>query len=79
VVPDPPISKVAGGVSEAGKIQPQVLIAFGGGSAIDTAKGIYYFAKRLEKINFSTFIAIPTTSGTGSEGTAATGIPDPTT
>ncbi|EAD8001416.1 iron-containing alcohol dehydrogenase, partial [Listeria monocytogenes] len=55
VVPDPPISKVAGGVSEAGKIQPQVMIAFGGGSAIDTAKGIYYFAKRLEKINISTF------------------------
>lgn len=79
VVPDPPISKVAGGVSEAGKIQPQVMIAFGGGSAIDTAKGIYYFAKRLEKINISTFIAIPTTSGTGSEVTAATVITDPTT
>lgn len=49
VVPDPPISKVAGGVSEAGKIQPQVMIAFGGGSAIDTAKGIYYFANVWKK------------------------------
>lgn len=76
VVPDPPLKVIGKGVSEIIKINPDVVIAFGGGSAIDTAKGIIYFArlqKFIEKVNF---IAIPTTSGTGSEVTSATVITD---
>ena len=77
VVPDPPIEKVAIGVLEAKKIQAEIMIAFGGGSAIDTAKGIYHFANMLVRTQIKKFIAIPTTSGSGSEVTMATVITDP--
>ena len=76
VVPDPPIEVVAKGVAMIGQIQPDIVIAFGGGSAIDTAKGVIYFAKIAGLIKKVKFIAIPTTSGTGSEVTSATVITD---
>ena len=77
VVPDPPIATIVKGMEEAVDVQAEVMIAFGGGSAIDTAKGIYYFSKLLELAQIEQFIAIPTTSGTGSEVTQATVISDP--
>jgi len=77
VVPDPPIAQVAKGVTLAGDNKAEIMIAFGGGSAIDTAKGIYYFSKLLNAVRVEQFIAIPTTSGTGSEVTQATVISDP--
>lgn len=76
VVPDPPLEVIGKGVALIKNIYPDVLIAFGGGSAIDTAKGIIYFAKQQKFIDKVNFIAIPTTSGTGSEVTSAFVITD---
>jgi 1-propanol dehydrogenase len=76
VVPDPPLNTIGKGVALIKKHNPDVVIAFGGGSAIDTAKGIIYFARMQKFVNKINFIAIPTTSGTGSEVTSATVITD---
>ncbi|MFN7253161.1 MAG: 1-propanol dehydrogenase PduQ [Anaerobacillus sp.] len=76
VVPDPPLENVARGVEVAIQLKPQILLAFGGGSAIDTAKGILLFLKKSGSNPIKKFIAIPTTSGTGSEVTAATVLTD---
>jgi 1-propanol dehydrogenase len=75
VIPDPPLESITAGVSKMSRLQPNVVIALGGGSAIDTAKGIIYFSKQLG-VHIETFIAIPTTSGTGSEVTNVTVITD---
>ena len=74
VEPDPPIEVVSKGVDLLQKVKPDVLIAFGGGSAIDTAKGIKIVANRKKLCNNFLFIAIPTTSGSGSEVTDVTVI-----
>lgn len=76
VVPDPPLNVVAKGVATIKKINPDIVIAYGGGSAIDTAKGIIYFARTQNIVSDIKLIAIPTTSGTGSEVTSATVITD---
>ena len=65
VVPDPPASLAAEGAAICTAFQPDLLIALGGGSAIDCAKGI-----RAAYAGQLTFIAIPTTSGSGSEMTS---------
>lgn len=65
VVPDPPISVVAEGLARIQSFGADTLIALGGGSAIDCAKGMVALGKERPY-----FIAIPTTSGTGSEVTA---------
>jgi len=69
VVPDPPIDTIILGISEAESFNPTIIIALGGGSAIDAAKGILYFGKQSKKINNIPFVVIPTTSGSGSEVT----------
>ncbi len=66
IIPDPPVETVANGINELRKFNPDCIIAVGGGSAIDTAKAVMYYAK-LKDLRF---VAIPTTSGTGSEVTA---------
>ena len=70
IVPDPPIELVVQGIEEVQKVKPDVLIALGGGSSIDAAKAIMDFAKKITDITDMEFIAIPTTSGTGSEVTS---------
>lgn len=58
------------------KEESTVLIVIGGGSAIDMAKGINYFCKTIYQVGVKKFIAIPTTSGTGSEVTSFAVITD---
>ncbi|WP_444641514.1 1-propanol dehydrogenase PduQ [Caproiciproducens sp. R1] len=76
VLPDTPLTAIGKGVAILKQFRPEVMIAFGGGSAIDTAKGILYFAREMKLAADVPLIAIPTTSGTGSEVTAATVVVD---
>ena len=64
VVPDPSVALAAEGAGVVQTFQPDVIVSLGGGSAMDLAKAMAYFAKSPAKR-----IAIPTTSGSGSEVT----------
>ena len=76
VVPDPPIEKISLGVKAMLDYDPDVVIAIGGGSAIDSAKSIREFATRASQKEVA-LIAVPTTSGTGSEVTSFAVVSDP--
>lgn len=74
VKPDPDMTVIASGLQMFLESGADVLVAIGGGSAIDTAKGILYFAWQMglkagQEMKRPTFVAIPSTSGTGSEVT----------
>ena len=78
IVPDPPLEVVTAGVKNLGEFKADLILAVGGGSAIDTAKAIIYFGKRTGRLENAPLIAIPTTSGTGSEVTNFSVITDKT-
>lgn len=76
VVPDPPIEKISEGVKKMLEYKPDAIVAVGGGSAIDSSKSIREFALRVDHYAEVGLIAIPTTSGTGSEVTSFAVVTD---
>ena len=98
VEPDPSFATIKRGVAAMNTFKPDVIIALGGGSAIDAAKGMWLFYEHPDadveglKLKFmdirkrtykfprlgekAKMVAIPTTSGTGSEVTSFAVISD---
>ncbi len=98
VEPDPSFETIKRGVKAIDSFKPDVIIAIGGGSAIDAAKGMWLFYEHPEadveglKLKFmdirkrtykfpklgqkAKMVAVPTTSGTGSEVTSFAVISD---
>ncbi|MBQ9827243.1 MAG: iron-containing alcohol dehydrogenase [Lachnospiraceae bacterium] len=79
VKPDPDLGTVAQIVNIYVDQKPDVLFAFGGGSPIDAAKAAVYMAGKLGAAKRCTFVAVPTTSGTGTEVTRFSVVTDPAT
>ena len=76
IKPDPPIELVADGLKFLLDANADLVVALGGGSSIDAAKATILMAKRSGAKDGISLIAIPTTSGTGSEVTSFAVITD---
>lgn len=74
VEPNPSMKMIEEGVADFIQYNPDCIIALGGGSSIDACKAILYFGYKIyEKLKVNRkvfFVAVPTTSGTGSEVTS---------
>jgi alcohol dehydrogenase class IV len=79
VSPNPDVQTVVAGLEQHAAAQPEAIVAVGGGSSIDAAKAIHALASRQGAALRSGFIVIPTTSGSGSEGTSYAVISDHST
>ena len=79
VIPDPPMDLIIKGVEFLVEQDCELVIALGGGSSIDAAKAVVYIAQKMDPDKKYYFIAIPTTSGTGSEVTQFAVITDSNT
>ena len=64
VKPDPDVELVAAGTAVVEKLKPDLIVALGGGSAMDCAKAMKFFSGSHARL-----AAVPTTSGSGSEVT----------
>ena len=64
VTPDPTVELAAKGTAVVQRFKPDTVVALGGGSAMDCAKAMVYFSGQPVQ-----FVAIPSTSGSGSEVT----------
>ncbi|MCI5146604.1 MAG: iron-containing alcohol dehydrogenase, partial [Candidatus Electrothrix sp. AR3] len=90
VEPDPSIETVMQGAEKMNQEQPDLIVGLGGCSAIDAAKAMWSFYEHpettLEEIippfsikplrNKAKFVAVPSTSGTGTEVTCVSVITD---
>ncbi len=79
VVPDPPLPEIARGARALAPFRPDAIVAVGGGSSIDAAKAILSVLTELNPDRSITLVAVPTTSGTGSEVTTYAVVSDPET
>lgn len=74
VKPDPTDEEIIKGMLELTPYSPDCIIALGGGSPIDACKAMLFFVNKIKKAlgekEKPIFIAIPTTSGTGTEVTS---------
>jgi alcohol dehydrogenase class IV len=88
VVPNPTVNNVSDALLKYKQLNCHALVAFGGGSSLDTAKAVGALVvnpnKQVDKLkgllkvhhHIPLLIAIPTTAGTGSETTVAAVIVD---
>lgn len=77
VTSDPDTHTVASGIKLLDNVSADSIVAFGGGSAVDTAKAIKFFRESAYEEKHYRLIVIPTTSGAGSEVSRYSVISDP--